>query len=42
MPEAAVRSSFVGDADGCAERFGVSGEAMRWRLCSFGLGGKPE
>lgn len=41
MPEAAVRSSFVGDADGCAERFGVSGEAMRWRLYSFGLGEAP-
>ena len=39
MPEAAVRSS-VPDP-GAADRFGVSGEAMSWRLFSFGLGERP-
>jgi Zn-dependent peptidase ImmA (M78 family) len=38
MPEPAVRAA----ADpGAADRFGVSGEAMRWRLYSFGLGRRP-
>lgn len=41
MPEPAVRGAFDGDADVCAERFGVSGEAMRWRLYSFGLAEAP-
>jgi Zn-dependent peptidase ImmA (M78 family) len=39
MPEAAVRSA-VGDPF-AADRFAVSGEAMRWRLYSFGLAGRP-
>jgi Zn-dependent peptidase ImmA (M78 family) len=42
MPEPAVRDAWAGDADECAEHFGVSGEAMRWRLYSFGLGEPPE
>jgi Zn-dependent peptidase ImmA (M78 family) len=41
MPEPAVRGTFAGDADVCAARFGVSAEAMRWRLYSFGLGEAP-
>jgi Zn-dependent peptidase ImmA (M78 family) len=41
MPEPAVREAWAGDADKCAESFGVSGEAMRWRLYSFGLGEAP-
>ena len=41
MPEAAVRAEWGGDADLCAQQFGVSGEAMRWRLYSFGLGDPP-
>jgi Zn-dependent peptidase ImmA (M78 family) len=41
MPEAAVRKAWSGDADETAARFGVSGEAMRWRLYSFGLGEAP-
>lgn len=41
MPEPDVRTAWNGDPDACAERFGVSGEAMRWRLYSFGLGGVP-
>jgi Zn-dependent peptidase ImmA (M78 family) len=42
MPEAAVREAWSGDADSCAASFGVSGEAMRWRLYSFGLGEAPK
>ena len=41
MPEKEVRAVWVGDPDACAERFDVSGEAMRWRLFSFGLGERP-
>ena len=41
MPEPAVRSAWNGDPDECADRFGVSGEAMRWRLYSFGLAEAP-
>jgi Zn-dependent peptidase ImmA (M78 family) len=41
MPEPAVREMCSGDPDECADRFGVSGEAMRWRLYSFGLGEAP-
>lgn len=35
MPEDAVRSE--AERDGIAERFGVSAEAMGWRLYNFGL-----
>jgi Zn-dependent peptidase ImmA (M78 family) len=42
MPEQAVRRSWAGDADECATHFGVSGEAMRWRLYSFGLSASPK
>jgi Zn-dependent peptidase ImmA (M78 family) len=41
MPEAAVRRTWSGDAAACAATFGVSGEAMRWRLYSFGLAEAP-
>ena len=41
MPEPEVRGEWNGDLDACAARFGVSGEAMRWRLYSFGLGEAP-
>lgn len=41
MPESAVRAAWATDLDACAEYFGVSGEAMRWRLYSFGLGEAP-
>lgn len=39
MPEPAVRSAFGEDdsVEGLAERFGVSQEAMRWRLFNAGL-----
>lgn len=37
MPEPAVRSEWAGDVEACAERFGVSGEAMHWRLFNVGL-----
>jgi Zn-dependent peptidase ImmA (M78 family) len=39
MPEKAVRES-AADLD-AADRFGVSGEAMHWRLYSFGLAERP-
>jgi Zn-dependent peptidase ImmA (M78 family) len=39
MPEEAVRAA-AGD-EAIAARFGVSGEAMRWRLYSFALGDAP-
>jgi len=42
MPEQAVREKWAGDADACAASFGVSGEAMRWRLFSFGLAEPPQ
>jgi Zn-dependent peptidase ImmA (M78 family) len=38
MPEAEVRAA---GGSVPAERFGVSGEAMRWRLFSFGLAPRP-
>ena len=41
MPEPAVRAAWSGDEEKTAERFGVSEEAMRWRLYSFGLGDAP-
>ncbi len=39
MPEAGVREEWsrVESANDLAARFGVSGEAMRWRLYSFDL-----
>ena len=36
MPEPALRAEFAG-ANGLAERFGVSAEAMAWRLYNLGL-----
>lgn len=39
MPEDEVRAAAAGGE--VAARFGVSGEAMAWRLYSFGLGEKP-
>ena len=42
MPEPAVRSGHGKDPEETAERFGVSGEAMRWRLYSFGIGDRPQ
>jgi len=38
-----VRADWGGaqSANGLAARFGVSGEAMRWRLYSFDLAGRP-
>jgi len=39
MPEDAVRS--VVEYSDPAARFGVSAEAMRWRLYSFGLAERP-
>jgi Zn-dependent peptidase ImmA (M78 family) len=41
MPEDEVRAAWGGDPDATAARFGVSGEAMRWRLSSLGLGEAP-
>lgn len=42
MPEAAVRSAFAasGRVQAVAARFGVSEEAMGWRLYNFGLVGE--
>jgi hypothetical protein len=37
MPEPAVRAAWTGSVAECAERFGVSEEAMGWRLYNFGL-----
>jgi Zn-dependent peptidase ImmA (M78 family) len=37
MPEPAVRTAYAGDASGVAASFGVSEEAMAWRLYNFGL-----
>jgi Zn-dependent peptidase ImmA (M78 family) len=37
MPEPAVRREWAGSIDACAARFGVSVEAMHWRLYNFGL-----
>ena len=39
MPEPTVRGAFCDAA--LSERFGVSDEAMHWRLYSFGLAGRP-
>ena len=36
MPEPAVRAEFASDGD-LAERFGVSSEAMAWRLYNLEL-----
>jgi hypothetical protein len=41
MPEEAVREAWAGDLTACASSFGVSGEAMQWRLFSFGLAEAP-
>jgi hypothetical protein len=40
MPETDVRAEFYRGGD-VAARFGVSGEAMAWRLYSFGLASAP-
>ena len=40
MPEPEVRA-VVPDNPDLASGFGVSGEAMAWRLYSFGLGNPP-
>lgn len=37
MPESAVRAAWAGSIAECAEHFGVSEEAMHWRLYNFGL-----
>ncbi len=39
MPEPAVRAAWECEPEiaACAERFGVSGEAMHWRLYNLGL-----
>jgi Zn-dependent peptidase ImmA (M78 family) len=37
MPEPAVRDAFAGAIADCAETFGVSEEAMHWRLFNIGL-----
>jgi Zn-dependent peptidase ImmA (M78 family) len=39
MPEPAVRAAWEREPEiaACAERFGVSGEAMHWRLYDLGL-----
>jgi Zn-dependent peptidase ImmA (M78 family) len=37
MPEPLVRSQFAGSSIECAEAFGVSHEAMCWRLYNLGL-----
>jgi uncharacterized protein DUF955 len=39
MPEPAIRA--MAELSGAAARFGVSGEAMGWRLYSFGLAKPP-
>jgi Zn-dependent peptidase ImmA (M78 family) len=41
MPEPEVRTAWSGDVTATAERFGVSAEAMQWRLYSFGLSTPP-
>jgi Zn-dependent peptidase ImmA (M78 family) len=41
MPEPAVQAAWEGAVAATAERFAVSGEAMRWRLYSFGLAEAP-
>lgn len=37
MPEPAVRAAWAGSIPECAARFGVSEEAMHWRLYNFAL-----
>jgi Zn-dependent peptidase ImmA (M78 family) len=37
MPEPALRDAFAGAIADCAETFGVSEEAMHWRLFNIGL-----
>ncbi len=37
MPDEAVRSEWRGDVEACAVWFGVSGEAMHWRLFNVGV-----
>lgn len=37
MPETGVREEFATSAGGCAQAFGVSEEALRWRLYNLGL-----
>jgi hypothetical protein len=37
MPEEAVRGAWTGSLAKCAETFGVSGEAMHWRLYNLGV-----
>jgi Zn-dependent peptidase ImmA (M78 family) len=41
MPEGLVRASFDGTAVGTASQFGVSDEAMGWRLYNIGLSEEP-
>jgi|SRR5579884_510467 hypothetical protein len=41
MPESAVRAAFAGSIPACAASFGVSEEAMHWRLYNFGLVEEP-
>lgn len=41
MPEEAVRSAWAGSIPESAERFGVSEEAMHWRLYNFRLVTEP-
>jgi Zn-dependent peptidase ImmA (M78 family) len=37
MPEPTVRAAFAGAVEACAATFGVSGEAMQWRLYNLKL-----
>jgi Zn-dependent peptidase ImmA (M78 family) len=37
VPEAEVRPTWRGVISDCAAQFGVSDEAMHWRLYNFGL-----
>jgi len=41
MPEPEVRAAWSGDVAAAARVFGVSAEAMHWRLYSFGLATSP-
>lgn len=41
MPEPEVRAAWSGEVPAAAERFGVSADAMQWRLYSFGLSAPP-
>jgi Zn-dependent peptidase ImmA (M78 family) len=42
MPEPAVRSACGDSISDCAKTFGVSEEAMHWRLYNLGLAGVPK